>query len=727
VTRRRILTLALSLAALLGITAGAWAYWTTQGTGNAAASVATLSAPANVSATSSASSVLVNWTGSTLSNGTAAQGYYVTRTNTSNSQSTAACGSSASSLVSGTSCSDTSVPNGTYTYTVVAVYRSWTAASTASNQVVVQSDVTPPSITASFPSAGGLYKASGWNAGCTPNTGICGTASDTSGVSAVQVSILRQSTNRYWDGTGFTDTAENFRTATGTTAWRYDLALPPDGDYTVHVRATDGVGNTTAVANYVVRSFTIDATAPTATVSSSTSATNTQPITYSVTFSEPVSDLTASGVTVSAPAANTSVAKSVSKTDSQHFTVSVSGLKTDGTGDGSVSVQVNASAVTDSAGNANSASSAASVSWDRTVPTRTALEFFDTDGNGKVDQAKATYNEPLGSYTAGTSPWALTSVPSGGSLSSVSVSGSTVTLNIAEGAGAPDTAIGSFRIAYTAPASGGIIDAAGNKAATFGNTAPGDQAKPALTSLQMFDTDADGKINQAKATFSETLAGYSAGTAPWTLAGVPSGGTLSSVSVSGAVATLTMTEGAGAQDTAVGSFTIALATNANGIRDGVGNQSSFTAQAPSDAARPVPTALTDTDGANNGKFEAADTMTVTFSENVIGAPATSSVVLTDKGGSGSDDGVTMSGFLATGDLGSGNYISGNSATFGSSAVSQPAANQIKVTLGSCSSGSCASVTQSTSNASFVLTPVTTITDAATNQAAGSLTVSIRLF
>ena len=122
-------------------------------------------------------------------------------------------------------------------------------------------------------------------------------------------SILRQSSGKYWDGTGYNDAGENFRTATGTTTWRYDLALPPDGAYTVHVRATDGLGNTTSSGSYVVRHFTIDATAPTATVSTSASATNTQPLTYAVTFSEPVTDLAASGVTLTVPSGNPSASK----------------------------------------------------------------------------------------------------------------------------------------------------------------------------------------------------------------------------------------------------------------------------------------------------------------------------------------------------------------------------------------------------------------------------------
>ena len=123
----------------------------------------------------------------------------------------------------------------------------------------------------------------------------------------------------------------------------------------------------------------------------------------------------------------------------------------------------------------------------------------------------------------------------------------------AEGAGAQNTAVGTFRVVLAASATG-IRDAAGNQA-SFGSTAPVDQATPVLVSLVMQDVNTNGKVDRVLATFSESLAAYSAGTAPWTLANVPSGGSLSSVSVAGAVATLTIAEGAGAPDTAVGSFT----------------------------------------------------------------------------------------------------------------------------------------------------------------------------
>src|SRR5438445_10374688 len=59
-----------------------------------------------------------------------------------------------------------------------------------------------------------------------------------------------------------------FQTTSGTTSWRYPLALSnlPDGPYVVSVRATDTVGNTTAQAQALTASFGIDTIAPPAPV-----------------------------------------------------------------------------------------------------------------------------------------------------------------------------------------------------------------------------------------------------------------------------------------------------------------------------------------------------------------------------------------------------------------------------------------------------------------------------
>ena len=49
----------------------------------------------------------------------------------------------------------------------------------------------PPVVVVSFPANSGVYSAAGWNAGCSGGAGICGTASDPSGVASGAVSILQ--------------------------------------------------------------------------------------------------------------------------------------------------------------------------------------------------------------------------------------------------------------------------------------------------------------------------------------------------------------------------------------------------------------------------------------------------------------------------------------------------------------------------------------------------------
>lgn len=128
-------------------------------------------------------------------------------------------------------------------------------------------DTTPPSITITFPTNNGVYSATAWNNGCANGAGICGSASDPSGVAAGLVSIQQQSSGKWWNGSAFNSNSEVFNTAKATgsaTSYtgRYQLALPSDGLYTVHVRATDKAGNTTPAGSQVARSFRIKATKP---------------------------------------------------------------------------------------------------------------------------------------------------------------------------------------------------------------------------------------------------------------------------------------------------------------------------------------------------------------------------------------------------------------------------------------------------------------------------------
>ena len=370
------------------------------------------------------------------------------------------------------------------------------------------------------------------------------------------------------------------------------------------------------------------------------------------------------------------------------------------------------------------ASGAVTVSTDTTAPTLVAgsLQMFDTNGNGKVDRVTATFSENLAPYMADTAPWTLTNVPSGGTLGSVSVTGSVATLTIAEGSGAADTAVGTFRVALAANANG-IRDAAGNQA-SFTATTPTDKAAPALTALQMLDNDTDGNVDRVTAAFSETLASYTAGNTPWTLANVPSGGSLATsggVSVAGTVATLTVTEGGGAADTSVGSFTVTLASSATGIRDAAGNQAFFAATAPVDKAGPVLIALTDTTpGTITGTLQQNDLMTFTFSEAVSPTwSSPSSVTVTLDEGPGNPPATLDIPNLTNGafSTGSRDYQANNkTTTFASSTLTVSGAS-ITIKLGTPGGNG----TPGTGSGQYTVAPSTTIKDAAGNVAAGSYT------
>jgi hypothetical protein len=123
------------MGAVLGAVPAA-AFWEASGTGSTTAPVATLLPPTNVTVpASSNSNVAVSWTPS--SGALTPTGYVVTRL--SGTAAFAACGSSPAAPIAASTCTDTSVPEGTHQYMVTAVYRSWTAAGVASGTVAVSS------------------------------------------------------------------------------------------------------------------------------------------------------------------------------------------------------------------------------------------------------------------------------------------------------------------------------------------------------------------------------------------------------------------------------------------------------------------------------------------------------------------------------------------------------------------------------------------------------------
>jgi hypothetical protein len=222
--RRSLPRLLLVGALVLGNASGALAFFTATGLGTATATVGLIAGPTAVSAVQSGKDVTVSWSAATLTGGGAVQGYTVTR-----SDGTSTCGSP--TLVTTLACTDSSVPTGTYTYTVRAVYRTFSSSSTSGSIAVLTAPTitTGPasltrSATASFSFAGG-------------------------GGSAYQCQL---------DSGSYT---------TCTSPASYSGVA--DGSHTFNVRAVQGSG-AGPVAAYT---WTVDATPPTQTVSLAAGAT----------------------------------------------------------------------------------------------------------------------------------------------------------------------------------------------------------------------------------------------------------------------------------------------------------------------------------------------------------------------------------------------------------------------------------------------------------------------
>ena len=416
--------------------------------------------------------------------------------------------------------------------------------------------------------------------------------------------------------------------ATGTDSGSIGLNLTSLA--TIQDVATNGLSASLPV---VGPAYAYDTTAPT--VSSIVRAgasqyVNAGPLSFTVTFSEPVSSvasssfgLVTSGLGGTAPSISSVTASAGAP--SATWTVSVSTTGATGTDSGSIGLNLTStSGIADRATNGISASLpvvGAAYTYDTTAPTVSSINRAGTSPTraGPLTWT-VTFSEPVSGAT--TSSFGLATSGLGGTaptIGSVTASGGapsatwTVT---ASTTGTTGTDSGSIGLNLTSVS--GIADRATNGLSAslpvVGQAYTYDTTAPTLVSLQMFDTNQNGKVDQVKATFSETLASYSAGTAPWTLANVPSSGSLSSVSVSGTVVTLTLTEGSGTADTAVGSFTVALAASAAGIRDAAGNQSTFSATAPADKAAPVPTNVVLTNITTLGRAASQDYVTVTYSE-----------------------------------------------------------------------------------------------------------------
>jgi hypothetical protein len=158
----------------------------------------------------------------------------------------------------------------------------------------------------------------------------------------------------------------------------------PDGNYGVFAR--DAAGNVTAPTAPGTATFRIDTLAPTVVITDNRDGTTNQPITYTFTFSEPVTGFTAEDVVVAngAKGAFTAVSATV-------YTLVVT---PNADFEGNVTVDVAAGVATDAAGNGNTASAQSVQAVDTLAPALPVITSI-TDNSGSTSDNLTNDNTPV--------------------------------------------------------------------------------------------------------------------------------------------------------------------------------------------------------------------------------------------------------------------------------------------------------------------------------------------
>ena len=165
---------------------------------------------------------------------------------------------------------------------------------------------------------------------------------------------------------------------TKTDAANYTVRITPtaDGAVTVSVPAdavTDTAGHDNTASNTLTR--TADVTAPTVTLTSTSSANVSGAFDVTIEFSEDVTDFTASDIEVT-----NSTKSQFTTTDDANYTIRITP-----TADGQVTVKVPANAATDTAGHNNTASNTLTRTADVTAPTVTLTSTSSATVSGAFD------------------------------------------------------------------------------------------------------------------------------------------------------------------------------------------------------------------------------------------------------------------------------------------------------------------------------------------------------
>ena len=321
--------------------------------------------------------------------------------------------------------------------------------------------------------------------------------------------------------------------------YTFTLAGLTDNTYTVTVPqgvVNSTLGNPNSIASIRV---TVDRTAPTVTslTASEQSPTNVQGATFTVTFSEPVAfDSGISDISVTGGAASN---LSPSGTASS-FTFTVTPA-----GDGEVTVQVLSGTTRDRAGNYNTASGIAFLTFDRTAPTVTSLTASEQSPTNSADAVfTVTFSEDV--------TFAGDILVTGGTASPARPTGtaSSFTFTVT-----PD---GDGEVTVRIPP-GTIRDGAGNGNPSMAETTlEFDRTAPTVTSLTASEQSPTNSTNAVfTVTFSEDV----------TFAGdiLVTGGTASPARPTGTASSFTFTV------TPAGDGEVTVQTPASSANDNVGN------------------------------------------------------------------------------------------------------------------------------------------------------------
>jgi hypothetical protein len=119
--------IAVAAALVLAAAAPALAAWSGSGTGGAGAGATTMPGGNSPAVAASGTGVAVRWPASTFPNGAAVEGYIVRRFDAASGQE-ATVGAACAGTVASTTCTEASVPAGTWVYTITPVQGGWTGA-----------------------------------------------------------------------------------------------------------------------------------------------------------------------------------------------------------------------------------------------------------------------------------------------------------------------------------------------------------------------------------------------------------------------------------------------------------------------------------------------------------------------------------------------------------------------------------------------------------------------